>query len=225
MPNASHAQTVYEQVRQAILSLDIVPGARLSERGLETEFGISRTPVRSALIRLQSEGLVAREGRSWQATPIDLDEVASLAEYREAVESAGARLACTRASDAELEAFTTSAQRGGDEPGDEHAGMRRGSDFHEGLAALSGNPFIAQAVSDAVTRMARARWLEMRTEEGRATAWREHSAIVDAVRRRDADAAAAAIAHHTQANLDRLLASIRADRRAFGARGLRIIGE
>lgn len=225
MAQASQTESVYEQVRQAILSLDIVPGARLSERGLEAEFGASRTPVRAALMRLQGEGLVARDGRAWQATPIDLDEVAALAEYREAVEAAAARLACARASDSELEEFLTRSDVESRDAGDEHAGMRRGSDFHEGLAALSGNTFLAQAVSDAITRMARARWLEMRTEEGRVEAWGEHAAIVRAVRARNADAAAAAIAHHTQANLDRLLASIRSDRRAFGARGLRIVGE
>ncbi|GAB3609768.1 GntR family transcriptional regulator [Humibacter ginsengiterrae] len=225
MQGASQTDQVYDQVRQAILSLDIVPGARLSERGLEAEFGASRTPVRAALMRLQNEGLVARDGRAWNATPIDLDEVTALSEYREAVECAGARLACERASDAELARFAESVTAQSTEPDDEHAGMRRGSDFHEGLAALSGNAFIAQAVADTVTRMARARWLEMRTEEGRAAAWDEHAAIVDAIAHRDADAAASAIAHHTQANLDRLLASIRSDRRAFGARGLRIVGE
>ncbi|NNC13913.1 GntR family transcriptional regulator [Planctomonas sp. JC2975] len=225
MPTASQTEQVYEQVRQAILSLDIVPGARLSERGLEGEFGASRTPVRAALMRLQAEGLVARDGRNWHATPIDLDEVAALAEYREAVESAAARLACERASDDDLAAFAAAVTARGEDPDDEHTGMRRGSDFHEGLAALSGNPFIEQAVSDAITRMARARWLEMRTEEGRASAWEEHAAIVDAIRARDTDAAAAAIARHSHANLERLLASIRSDRRAFGARGLRIVGE
>jgi DNA-binding GntR family transcriptional regulator len=225
MQGTSQTDQVYDQVRQAILSLDIVPGARLSERGLEAEYGASRTPVRTALMRLQNEGLVARDGRNWQATPIDLDEVAALAEYREAVEAAAARLACERASDAELAAFADAVNARNEEPDAGHAGMRRGSEFHEGLAALSGNGFIVQAVSDAVTRMARARWLEMRTEEGRSAAWSEHTAIVSAISRRDADAAAAAIARHTQANLDRLLASIRSDRRACGARGLRIVGE
>ncbi|MHA7987524.1 GntR family transcriptional regulator [Rathayibacter sp. CAU 1779] len=225
MPTASQTEQVYEQVRQAILSLDIVPGARLSERGLEGEFGASRTPVRAALMRLQAEGLVARDGRNWHATPIDLDEVSALAEYREAVESAAARLACARASDDDFVAFAEDVTARGEDPDDEHNGMRRGSDFHEGLAALSGNPFIVQAVSDAVTRMARARWLEMRTEEGRSAAWAEHAAIVEAIRARDADAAASAIARHSKANLERLLVSIRSDRRAFGARGLRIVGE
>lgn len=225
MQGSSQTDQVYDQVRRAILSLDIVPGARLSERGLESEFGASRTPVRAALMRLQREGLVARDGRSWQATPIDLDEVAAIAEYRQAVEAAGARLACERASDADLARFEEVVTAQSTEPDDEHAGMRRGSDFHEGLAALSGNPFIVRAVSDAVTRMARPRWLEMRTEEGRAAAWREHADIVAAVMRRDPDAAASAIAQHTQANLERLLISIRSDRRSLGARGLRIVGE
>ena len=226
MAERSQTELVYEQVRQAILSLDIVPGARLSERGLEGEFGASRTPVRAALLRLQSEGLVDRDGRNWQTTPIDLDEVAALAEYREAVEAAAARLACAWASDDDVAAFADAVkQHPDDSAGDEHEGMRRGSDFHGGLAALSGNRFIEQAVHDAVTRMARARWLEMRSEEGRIQAWREHSAIVDAIVERDQDAAAAAIARHSKANLERLLASIRSDRRAFGARGLRIVGE
>jgi DNA-binding GntR family transcriptional regulator len=219
----SQSELVYEQVRQAILSLDIVPGATLSERGLEAEFGASRTPVRAALLRLQGEGLVAREGRAWCATPIDLDEVRALTEYRSALEVAAARMACARASDADIAAFVAGARD--DSPVDEQAGLRRGDDFHGGLAALSGNPFVIDAVHNAIVRMARARWLELRSEDDRAQAWREHAAIIDAVEARDADAAAAASAAHASANLERLLASLTSDRRALGARGLRIVGE
>ena len=215
----SQTDHVYAQVRRAILSLGLVPGAHLSERGLEAEHGASRTPVRAALMRLEGEGLVARDGRAWQVAPIDLDEVVALAEYREAVEIAAARLACERATGAELAALSA------DEfPAGEDAGLERGSDFHVGLASLGGNLFLTQAVRDAVTRMARARWLELRSEEGRDAAWQEHAAIVEAVRARDPEAAASTLSRHTQANLDRLLTSLRADRRALGARGLRIVG-
>lgn len=218
----SQSEAVYEQVRRAILSLDILPGAALSERGLEAEFGASRTPVRAALIRLQGEGLVSRDGRGWQATPIDLGEVRALTEYRSAVESAGVRLACVRASDDKIAAF---AAAGESYPADEHAGIASGDTFHGGLAELSGNPFIVEAVRGAVTRMARARWLELRSEADRAQAWREHQDIIDALRRRDAEGTAAASERHAEANLARLLASLRDDRRALGARGLRILGE
>jgi DNA-binding GntR family transcriptional regulator len=219
----SQSEIVYDQVRQAILSLDIVPGATLSERGLESEFGASRTPVRAALIRLQGDGLVSRDGRAWQATPIDLGVVRALTEYRSAVEAAAVRMACARASDDDIAAFAAAARD--DSPVDENAGIVRGDTFHGGVAELSGNPFIVEAVRSAVTRMARARWLELRSADDRAQAWREHADIIDALLRRDADAAAAASERHASANLERLLTSLRNDRRAFGARGLRIVGE
>lgn len=223
MSGSSQTELVYDGVRRGILDLEILPGERLSERGLEAGHGASRTPVRAALFRLEAEGLVAREGRAWHATPIDLDEVAALGEHRAALESTAARLACARASDADLAAFAASVVPGADGE-DQAEGLRRGNDFHEGLARLGGNPFVEAAIRDAITRMARARWLELRSAEGRADAWSEHAAIVDAVRVRDATAAAEAIEAHAAANLERLLTSLRADRRALGARGLRITG-
>jgi DNA-binding GntR family transcriptional regulator len=219
----SQTELVYERVRDRILSLQIVPGAPLSERGLEAETGASRTPVREALLRLSAEGLVAREGRGWRTTPIDLGEIAALTEFRAGVEALAARLACERATDDELSAFADAAAAERDEVSGEREGMRRGSDFHGGLAALSGNPFVEAAVQDAITRMARARWLELRDEAGTARAWREHAAIVESLVRRDAVAAVAAIEAHSRANLERLLGSIRADRLALGAHGVQLV--
>ncbi|MFT4211743.1 MAG: GntR family transcriptional regulator [Microbacterium sp.] len=223
MPEPSQTELVYDRVRHGILELEILPGQRLSERGLEAEHGASRTPVRAALFRLEAEGLVVRDARAWQAAPIDLDEVAALSEHRAALESTAARLACARADDADLAAFAASVPPEQD-TGDQGEGLRRGNDFHLGLARLGGNPFVEAAIADAITRMARARWLELRSAAGRADAWHEHAAIVAAISRRDADGAAAAIEAHAAANLDRLLTSLRADRRTLGARGLRIVG-
>ena len=127
----SQTQLLYDRVRQAILSFDLVPGSPLSERGLEAQYGASRTPVRAALMRLQAEGLAAREGRAWRVTPIDLDEVTALAEYREAVEIAAARLACARASNEEIAALAEADRVAQDSAGDAEA--LRGD-----LAALDG---------------------------------------------------------------------------------------
>ncbi|WP_431276984.1 GntR family transcriptional regulator [Leifsonia poae] len=60
---------VYDRLRSQILDLDRMPGARLTERGLETELGASRTPLRAALMRLEADGLVERDGRAWQVSP------------------------------------------------------------------------------------------------------------------------------------------------------------
>ena len=66
-PKGTGTQRVYARVREQILQLDLPPGADVNEAGLEAEFGVSRTPVREALIRLASEGLItllAQPGRT-----------------------------------------------------------------------------------------------------------------------------------------------------------------
>src|ERR1700748_98031 len=89
---------IHTQLRDMILSLDIGPGERLTERWLEARFDGSRTPVRAALVRLGAESLVQRDGRDWIAGPIDLSEIEALAEFRDPLEVTAVRLACERAS-------------------------------------------------------------------------------------------------------------------------------
>ncbi|WP_345764275.1 GntR family transcriptional regulator [Diaminobutyricibacter sp. McL0608] len=219
MPEQTH---VYELLRSEILDLERTPGARLTERGLETELGASRTPLRAALMRLEGDGLVERVGRAWQVSPIDLGEIAQLSELRDALETAAVRLSCERAP---AEAITSLGRRLGAfdiaAPSDE--GVRAGTHFHVELARLSGNHFFADSVASAMTRLERTRWLEVRTEDARRTAWQEHREIVDLVAARDADGAADRIHHHIVATHQRLLASLDADTRILRARGLAVV--
>jgi DNA-binding GntR family transcriptional regulator len=212
----------YEALRAAILSLELVPGERLSERGLENLLGASRTPIRAALMRLENEGLTRREGRGWQVTPIDLAEIRAVMEYREAVEAAVAALAVERAEDTELAALRAlaSTHQGHD---DEETGLRDGGDFHVALARLSRNPFLAEAMSNALTRLNRTRWLEVRTPESRAQARAEHLAIVAAVAARDVARAQQLVVAHSRGTRDRLLAQIGEERRRLRGRGFSII--
>lgn len=209
---------VYHRLRAQILDLDRTPGSRLTERGLEADLGASRTPLRAALMRLESEGLVGRDGRAWQVSPIDLGEIARLSELRDAVETAAVRLSCERAGDAaiaelaaQLDTFDT------DRPADE--AVRAGTDFHVQLAALSGNHFFADAVDSAMTRLARSRWLVARSEE----AWDEHREILRLVAERRSDEAAERIHRHILGTHDRLLSALDADARALRGRGLAIV--
>jgi DNA-binding GntR family transcriptional regulator len=198
---------VYAQVRAAILSLALAPGERLTERGLERRFAASRTPARAALVRLEAEGLVQRDGRGWCVAPIDTAEIQAVGELREAVEGATVRLAVVRATDADIadvRALLDSAQ-----PRDEATTLRAGRDFHVELARLGGNPLMADIVAGAMTRLARTRWLEVRTPEARAQAWQDHRAIVDAVSRRDATGAAELVAAHIRGTHERLLHHLR----------------
>ena len=264
MTNVLASQTVllYDRLRSAILSLDLAPGERLTERGLEASFDASRTPVRAALGRLDTEGLVQRDGRGWIVSPIDLAEIGALAELREAVEGAAVRLAVQRATDAEIAAVAAllDAARPGHPAGPaelahpaapaelahpaalaefNHAGgsgaadaglvtaaeqgVRAGGDFHEQLTRLSGNPAMVDTVRGAMTRLARTRWLEVRTPAARDQAWQEHRAVLDALAARDADTAARLLTGHIRGTNDRLLTALAADTRRLRGHGLAIL--
>ncbi|WP_308162371.1 GntR family transcriptional regulator [Curtobacterium flaccumfaciens] len=219
----SQTAQLYDNLRAAILTLDIAPGERISERGLEARFHASRTPVRAALSRLEREGLILHEGRSWTVTPIDLDEIASLAELRGILEPAAARLAVERATAEQLAEVRGHLDTLRPTP-DQQAGIRMGSTFHLDLAALGGNRFVTDAIADALTRLERTRWIEVRTPEARDAAWDEHSAIIDAVRDGDADRAAELVAAHVAGTNDRLLSWIAQERRRLRGAGMTIVG-
>jgi DNA-binding GntR family transcriptional regulator len=174
-------------------------------------------------MRLEAEGLVRREGRAWQVTPIDLTEVRAVAEYREAVEGAVAVLAAIRAGDEELKALAELARAEAPGDDDEEAGVRAGDAFHLALAGLSGNPFLVQAMRDVLTRLSRTRWLDVRTAESRAAARREHLAIVEALAARDGERTRDLVVAHGRGTRDRILAHLSDERRRMRGRGIAIV--
>jgi DNA-binding GntR family transcriptional regulator len=211
--------SLYGRVRAAILSLELAPGQRLSERGLEPEFGASRTPIRAALMRLEPEGLVQRDGKNWVVAPLNLDEISALYEYREVLEAATTRLALERASRDDLETLAELADTGeaGETP--EHS-LDTGTSFHLELARISGNPFLEDAMRDVLTRLYRTRWLEVQSAESRDRVHVEHSAIAAALLAGDAASAELATLQHLRGTDQRLRTSVTADRLRLRASGI-----
>jgi DNA-binding GntR family transcriptional regulator len=200
-------QTLHARLRAAILSLDLAPGRPLSERGLEPEFGASRTPIRAALMRLESEGLVRRDGKGWIVSPIDLDEIRSLYEYREILESASARLAVERAGRDDLESLADLARIADADETPEHS-IDAGTGFHLELARLSKNDFLIDAMAGVLTRLYRTRWLEVQSAQSRERAHREHRAIASALLAGDSAGAELATITHLRGTGERLVASL-----------------
>lgn len=215
----------YAALRSAILAFELAPGERLSERGLETVAGGSRTPVRAALMRLAADGLVQRVGRGWQVTPIDLAEVRAVMEYREALETAVVRLAALRASADELAALRMLAEARDDERTDAagESSLQEGTDFHVALAGLSRNPFLAEGMTQVLTRLLRVRWLSASTPETRELARSEHLEIVASVSTHDADRAVALVTAHSRGTRDRLLGVLADERRRLRGSGIAIV--
>lgn len=213
----SRSDTAYELLRTGILSLRLSPGEKLSERGLESASGASRTPVRAALSRLEADGLVRRDGRGWMVSPLDLAEVVHAVELREAIEAAAIVAAVERAGDAQFEELARHAAREWEDTDD---GVRQGEQFHVKLADLAGNPLLTEALRGALVRLARARWLEASTPERLGENRKDHEAIAAALRARDAETATRLAREHGRRVRDHLLDSLAGDR----ARGLRVTG-
>jgi DNA-binding GntR family transcriptional regulator len=190
---------VYEEIRGAIVDLRLEPGAPLREAAIAAQLGVSKTPVREALGRLEQEGLV--EATSFKGAVVtayserDLEEIYEL---REVLEGAAVRAAATQANDETLTALRDVV---------EQSRAARDAGDLAGLAELLGR--FDQIVFDQVanvrirsligTLRAHLTRIGKLTEEipGRVEASvEEHAAIVEAIAQGDADAAERALQVH-----------------------------
>jgi GntR family transcriptional repressor for pyruvate dehydrogenase complex len=151
-------------LRARIVDGAIQPGDKLpSENTLISEFGVSRTVVRSALTRLQAEGLVETErGRgSFALTPppdgptsargtravVTMEDRLHLLEFRMGVESEAAALAARNRTDRQLKAVAKALEEFTASVGHPAHAMKSDYDFHCAVAAASGNPFYSDCLA------------------------------------------------------------------------------
>lgn len=201
---------VHDVVIEMLLDGSGEPGAQLSIDGLARELGVSPTPVREALVRLEHTGLVTRTAlRGYQiAPPLDERQMAELLDARELVELAAVerasahlddllpRLRAAHARHAETAARVT----GGGPLGSGAAAVRAYSDadwaFHTAITDASRNRYLAQMLSGLGFHAHRMRQDVGRGVSDAADAVREHAAILAAFEARDAAAALAAMREH-----------------------------
>ena len=145
------AEHAYQALRERILSLALTPGADLEEGSLVETLGMSRTPVREAIIRLASEGLVTlTPNRGARVASISLDEVRAFFEALDLCQRAITRLAASRRHPADLERIkaTEAAFEAAAMKGDVDAMARTNFDFHMAVADAAGNPWLARFFGD-----------------------------------------------------------------------------
>jgi DNA-binding GntR family transcriptional regulator len=195
----SASRRVYLALRQRIVGMDMLPGARVVERDIAEEFGTSRTPVHEAVQRLADEGLIEvipRSGTFVARIPLDALEEANL--VRHALELAIIEKAATRATpeDAARLHAILQEQAVAIDANDFHAFHRTDERFHATLAELSGCPGVWPIIQQAKTQMDRYRQLTLPLEGRMAGVLEEHRAVVDAIEARDPARAAAAMREH-----------------------------
>jgi DNA-binding GntR family transcriptional regulator len=105
------AEGVYDQVSREIIEGTLDPGARIVEERVAEALGVSRTPVREALMRLERENLIARSGRGMVVRSFSASEVYDIYDLRAQVESYAARLATSRISGHEIQELRSIQER------------------------------------------------------------------------------------------------------------------
>ncbi len=199
LPRGEHA---YRRIRAAIQAGDLKPGERLREMDLAESIGLSRTPVREALARLESEGLVIHDAsRGIMVAELDYSMVTELYFMREVLEGTAARLTAQHASDVEISILEDlcrqyeAATRSGDEAGLAASNRR----FHDTLYRCSHNRYLVNMLTVLHDALSLLGSTTLRNPERAAETLKEHEAVVAAVKNRDPDAADLALRAHIRA--------------------------
>lgn len=195
------AQAIYQQLREMILSFAIYPGTRVTESELAERFGVSRTPIREALQRLEAEGALSiRPKQGCFIRALDIAELAGQYRVRVALELLAIDTAVSYMTDKDLrrlaQAWDPKAQPGRSEDPEEME--RRDESFHLALAEGSGNRALLhylRAVNDQIRIVRR---LDFTHRERIDQTYQEHHAICQHLLEREASAAKRAMASHIE---------------------------
>ncbi|WP_371224371.1 GntR family transcriptional regulator [Roseovarius sp. 2305UL8-3] len=181
------------------------PGDRLVESDLADQFGVSRTPIREALQRLETQSLLTRDGRSLIVSSLDHNQLAELYVVRAELEGLAANLAARHATEEEVRVLRDMVE--GDQAllGDPKAMSRANRRFHKQIHLASHNRYLVQQLDLVHRSMALMATTSLAAEGRGEDALAEHHSIVDAIEARDGEAAGDALrAHISKAFVTRL---------------------
>jgi DNA-binding GntR family transcriptional regulator len=194
-------ESAYERIRDAIRAGDLEPGHRITESDLARWLTMSRTPVREAISRLETEGLlmhVPRQGLT--VARLDYQAEMELYEMREVLEGTAARFAARHAAVAEVETLREmldlEAQFG---PSDAKRGAEANRRFHQIIYHAAHNRYLLKTLNALGDSMMLLGHTTLALPGRHTTALEEHRLIVEAISARDADAAQQAACGHIRA--------------------------
>ena len=181
------------------------PGSRLVESELAERFGVSRTPIREALQRLETQSLLTRDGRSLIVASLDHNQMAELYVVRTELEGLAARLAAQHASVEEVNVLQQMVDADRMRVSNAAALARSNKRFHKQLHLASHNRFLVQQLDLVYRSMALLATTSLAVEGRGPVALDEHQAIVTAISDRDGALAYEAVKQHlSQAFVTRL---------------------
>ena len=183
---------VFENLREAIVEGKLSPGKRLMEIQLAEQLGVSRTPVREAIRKLELEGLVVMIPRKGAyVSNMSLKEVVEVLEIRASLEGLAAYLAAERISDEDLiklEKIADDFSQGKDEY-DLETLLKKDVEFHECIFKATNNKKLHQLINSLWEQVYRFRFMYISDYESTKNIDKEHKLILQALKSRDSQLA------------------------------------
>ena len=197
----SLTDVAYEAIKQRIITLKFGPGSYLNVSSITAALGLGRTPVHQAVRRLTHEGMIEIMPRKGMIVkPVSLNEVMDITDVRAVNEPHCVRLAAEKASKedvAGLERILARANRASD-AGDTEKQMLADRDFHCEISRIAGNKILADILKNLHERSLRFWFISLHDSPHRQEVAEEHAAIMEAITKKDPDAAEAAMRRHIE---------------------------
>lgn len=199
----SRAEMVYEQLKRDVADFKLVPGDRFTENELSERLGVSRTPVRQALFRLQQEGYVEVLFRNgWRVLPFDFEQFEQLYDLRMVLETTAVQRLCTDETKIDRALLDQIAAIWLVPVAERSTDIRQvaqwDEEFHCSLVAAAGNAEMTRVHRDVTERIRIIRRLDF-TKQARIDAtYEEHAKILRAIQRKRSDPAVMLLRAHIQ---------------------------
>jgi DNA-binding GntR family transcriptional regulator len=188
-PARSRARFVYESLRDAIADGRIAGGERVREEEVARNLGVSRTPVREALQRLQQRGLLVGPPRGLVVAQLDREQVLELYAMREILEGSAARFAAKRATAGEIATLYQLQEQLKAAQGDDLRHINLNRRFHQAIYEAAHNRYLMQTLDTMLDSFALLRSTTLRLPHRQRDSDEERRRIIAAIERRDSDLA------------------------------------
>lgn len=193
------ADQIADVLREQMLTGVLKPGQSIHERETSSALGVSRTPLREAVLILEAEGLVTTSpARSPIVADPSLEDLRQLLIVQATLESLAGELACAQASDKDIQAIRRLHEKMlVSDHGENTVGhFKTDMAFHEAIVQSTGNLPLIKTHKQYNSRLWRARYMSSSQRLGRAASMDEHQKMVEGLERRDAAATAYTMRHH-----------------------------
>ena len=201
-PRGQGAQTVYEMLRQEILTLQLKPGSPLDEASISQRFQLSRSPVREALARLKNDNLVERQAnRSTIVSPFKIERLPAYLDALQLLQRMTARLAAYWRTELDLEELRQAHQHFLDilKQGDVMQSITANRDFHAAIGRASHNHYLYEPYIRLLDEGQRLQGLYFTAlkDLDRSSSVEDHDRMLQAIEQQDANQAEKWAQQHT----------------------------